>query len=739
MCLRLINLEKYRGVLTVPDHAKLAALLLEEQDFFKVATGTSRSSADEECDQSVVGSGSATSEGCCDGNESPTLASDDDNDGKLSIVKDGTASSTDRGATIDSSGDGTTLGGGVTERDGCTIKGMESPTLSSADSRDGSLLLMKDETETHTNCDDFIYGSGVGFALGGNRIGNQDGVKDGNEHSNLASIEGSDGSAPVTKKGNQSHSNRVSTKNNTSDKTTFGDITVGKDGCKDGKESCTLASDNGGLDGSTRVTKDGIDSCTAHEGTDDICTDGSLIDGNTIDRDGVNNDGIGYHTHASAGGRDGTSLGTKDSVADSTNHDGRNDSINKGYASDGNAIGKYGNIDDGIESRTRPSADGCDDTSLGTKDGIKIRNNHDDFTKGSEGIAINGNETGRDGCDDDGIEYHTHASVGGSDGTSLGTKDGVVGSTNHNGSDDSIVKGTASDGSIAVGSDGISLAYKNGTTARSNYDGTNDGPSEGIDIKCNDTGRHGCTNDGVEIHTYASNDGCDGKLLDTKDTIEGDRGNESPTLAFIDGWYGTSTSPIDGMNKDNDGNMSANSSSIENRDTTTLTSVTGKEGTLSVEEHDALSIAASNGGLVFASLLLKLRKMIKELKEKRLGTYVPIAKGFKVVTKSDKIAKLSKYAVRFRCKRTPTYGNVIKESDFFPGFYLVHFYKDNEYYYYEDKVIKIVSNRPTTHIFGREQPNTPVRMQSVAPTLKKDNELILQHIFCSKLHQTPSA
>ena len=50
MHLRLIKLNKFGGVLTIPNHAKMAAKLLEEQDFYKVATGAISAKADDNCD-----------------------------------------------------------------------------------------------------------------------------------------------------------------------------------------------------------------------------------------------------------------------------------------------------------------------------------------------------------------------------------------------------------------------------------------------------------------------------------------------------------------------------------------------------------------------------------------------------------------------------------------------------------------------------------------------------------------
>lgn len=75
MRLRLINLEKYCGVLTVPDHTKLAAMLLEEQDFFKVATGTLKSNANDGRDNAELGGSPATREESTENKVSHTCSS----------------------------------------------------------------------------------------------------------------------------------------------------------------------------------------------------------------------------------------------------------------------------------------------------------------------------------------------------------------------------------------------------------------------------------------------------------------------------------------------------------------------------------------------------------------------------------------------------------------------------------------------------------------------------------------
>ena len=317
--------------------------------------------------------------------------------------------------------------------------------------------------------------------------------------------------------------------------------------------------------------------------------------------------------------------------------------------------------------------------------------------------------------------------------------------------DDGTVVGTMD------GNDGTNLAssvgtMKNGATAgsmdevedsRNDRDCTN-GASMLDKVVLGDDGTVGGTMDGSDCINLASsadskNGATDGSMNRSEASCDNDDTDASMGVGVRVEGDGTISGTIDGndcinlASSDDTKNGATAGSTDGSNDNISLPS----DGTLTAEEHDALTNVSSNGGLVYASLLLKLRKMIKELKDKRLGVYVPIANGFEVVTRSDKIAKLTKNVVRYCCKRIPTYGNVIKESDYFPGWYLVHFYKDNEYYYCTEKVIKVVSNTPITHIFNRATPTSRVHMQNVGPKNTKDDELIMQHIFCSKLHQTP--
>ena len=113
--------------------------------------------------------------------------------------------------------------------------------------------------------------------------------------------------------------------------------------------------------------------------------------------------------------------------------------------------------------------------------------------------------------------------------------------------------------------------------------------------------------------------------------------------------------------------------------------------------------------------------------------------GCEVVIRSDKICKLSEHAVKHHCTCLKAFCNIIKESDFFPVFYLVHFYKENTYYYCEARIIKVVSSTPVSHIIDRYQSSRTInKLKDVSGAVPGDDDLIMCDIFCSKLHYTPS-
>ena len=75
MRLRLIKLDEFGGVLTVPNHAKLAAQLLEEQDFYKVAVGAISTEASNGRDGTELANDAAKKGGTVDGKDFNNLVS----------------------------------------------------------------------------------------------------------------------------------------------------------------------------------------------------------------------------------------------------------------------------------------------------------------------------------------------------------------------------------------------------------------------------------------------------------------------------------------------------------------------------------------------------------------------------------------------------------------------------------------------------------------------------------------
>ena len=73
-------------------------------------------------------------------------------------------------------------------------------------------------------------------------------------------------------------------------------------------------------------------------------------------------------------------------------------------------------------------------------------------------------------------------------------------------------------------------------------------------------------------------------------------------------------------------------------------------------------------------ILIKLSKTIHELEMKQADpTYTPICAGAHVSTKSKDISPMGPKK-NSRGVRLEVHGNVIKESDYFPGYWLVHFF-----------------------------------------------------------------
>lgn len=141
-------------------------------------------------------------------------------------------------------------------------------------------------------------------------------------------------------------------------------------------------------------------------------------------------------------------------------------------------------------------------------------------------------------------------------------------------------------------------------------------------------------------------------------------------------------------------------------------------------------------------LLMKVRQLMKEHVACRSKTDTLLHKGALVSTLNANIAPLSETVRTNRHAREVTHGNVLKESDFFLGYYLVHFFELNKSFYCTDSVIKLECVGPSPQITASL--STKSRSSTIGKTNQSNNlpeglsdHHILYHIFNNKIFQNP--
>ena len=136
-------------------------------------------------------------------------------------------------------------------------------------------------------------------------------------------------------------------------------------------------------------------------------------------------------------------------------------------------------------------------------------------------------------------------------------------------------------------------------------------------------------------------------------------------------------------------------------------------------------------------LLLKLRKKIREMKLARTDpTYSPFAPGCLASTRHRLIAPLSGKKVKERDSRQRVFGNVMKESDYFPGYWLVHFYDMGRYYFVSENRLKFECSYGNHQTIGGSIECNNIELQKVQQ-IQEDQDMILFHILSSKIHRNP--
>ena len=131
------------------------------------------------------------------------------------------------------------------------------------------------------------------------------------------------------------------------------------------------------------------------------------------------------------------------------------------------------------------------------------------------------------------------------------------------------------------------------------------------------------------------------------------------------------------------------------------------------------------------AILLKLQEMVQAYFEENPNPISLLKKGCKVSTRNARIAPKTEKVVKVRHAREVTYGNVLKQSEYFPYLFLVYFYQIERYFYVTDKVVKFEGDCKVTHTFSNtSNPGTLVEIQNKSD----DSFLILFHILNGKIH-----
>ena len=134
--------------------------------------------------------------------------------------------------------------------------------------------------------------------------------------------------------------------------------------------------------------------------------------------------------------------------------------------------------------------------------------------------------------------------------------------------------------------------------------------------------------------------------------------------------------------------------------------------------------------------LCKLRDMVRQLRLQRVdSSYQPIHVGDVVTTRHKKVAPLGPVRI-WRQSRKTISGNVIEESQYFPGFWLVYWFTEKKYYYVSTKFLKYSSSATVTNVFKKKPKQGKTVLETVEQFKKSDEDLILLCVLNSKIHRT---
>ena len=135
---------------------------------------------------------------------------------------------------------------------------------------------------------------------------------------------------------------------------------------------------------------------------------------------------------------------------------------------------------------------------------------------------------------------------------------------------------------------------------------------------------------------------------------------------------------------------------------------------------------------------LQYREKLKKMEAVRLNRQTTFSEGGLVSTIHPQIAPQENFirpGKKYR-KRIPTFGKIIKQSEFFPNFWLVDFYSLGKSFYVTEKVVNFLSKAGPDVVFKRG-PTKSVVMKNINKNVQQNKEIIMTDILCSKVQKIP--
>ena len=154
---------------------------------------------------------------------------------------------------------------------------------------------------------------------------------------------------------------------------------------------------------------------------------------------------------------------------------------------------------------------------------------------------------------------------------------------------------------------------------------------------------------------------------------------------------------------------------------------------VSIEELTK-SLSSNSGVVKHEDLLIKLQNMVRTYVEENPNPPTLIKQGCLVSSRSARIAPKTAHVVKVRHSRDPTFGNVLKQSEYFPALFLIYFYQIDRYLYCSSNVIKFETGCEATHRFSPGmKPSEHADLVGIK-NKSDDSFLILFHILNGKIH-----